>query len=561
MKTESSSPDKIDDLISADRHRTEQRKLILQELLQEAADRKDHVLVHRSAMGRVLTSTGSPKAVPSYAATHSLEWIAANIKLGSEMPFIKSKIVDGRLEIDAENADDVKQRAPDFTRQPALAAYLTQSARKFGPIIAVISPDWVDNPKHENWSKGRALKSAADFLPLDLEGKIGLLKLDGSRVYALDGQHRVIGIQGIQEVRDKPLGLALKNKQGGETKKYISKEMFLKMFKLSIADLQSLLNETMLVEYIPAVIAGETREDASRRIRSTFIAINSYAKRTDKGENILLDDMDGYAIVARRAALFHPLFDANGKNKRVNWKNTSIPNKRTTWYTTLQTIYEMAHEYLSATASQLVDDWEIEFQDQMPIRPPEIQLEEARKEFFDFLDHVFQLPVFQELERGDRDTVAQAEEVRRWREFPTEEEPDNKGHLLLRPLGQIILARAVGLLVRPRGTEGKGMTLDAVFKKLKRYDEMGGFAAHRPQNVWYGVTFEPKKDKMIMGNQSWASDLLVYLVNGLEEKDRQHLWQQFVSARIVNKEKGTWMNLEGKEVHVDVARSGLPLPL
>ena len=294
MKTETPAPktDKVDEMIAEDRQRTERRKLMLQELLQEVSDRKGYVLAHRSAMGRTLITSGSPKLVPSYAATHTLEWIATNIKLGSEMPFMKSKIdEDGRLRIDAENAEDVKQRAPDWTRQPALAAYLAQSTRKFGPIIAVVSPAWVDNPKHENWSKGRALKSAADFVPLDLEGKVGLLKLEEVLVYALDGQHRVIGIQGLREVRDTP-GLVLKNKEGEHTKKIIPKDDFLKMFKLPIEELQALLNETMLVEYIPAVIAGETREEASRRIRSTFISINSYAKRTDKGENILLDDMD-----------------------------------------------------------------------------------------------------------------------------------------------------------------------------------------------------------------------------------------------------------------------------
>ena len=175
MKTESPAPqtDKVDEMIAEDRQRTERRKLMLQELLQEVSDRKGYVFAHRSAMGRTLNASGTPKLVPSYAATHSLEWIADNIKLGSQMPFMVSKIdEEGRLKIDAENAEDVAQRAPDFTRQPALAAYLTQPNRKFGPIIAVVSPAWVDDPKHENWSKGRALKSSTEFVPLDLEGKV-----------------------------------------------------------------------------------------------------------------------------------------------------------------------------------------------------------------------------------------------------------------------------------------------------------------------------------------------------------------------------------------------------
>lgn len=553
---------KLDDMIAQDRQRTEDRKMMLQQLLQEATDKKGYVLVHSSAMGKVLNETGTPKLVPSYAATHPLEWIADNIKLGSQMPFMESKInpTSGRLEIDDENAEEVKQRAPDWTRQPALAAYLAQSSRKFGPIIAVINPPWVDNPKHENWdSNGRALKSAAEFTPIDVEGRVGLLKLEGSLVYALDGQHRVIGIQGIRAVRDNPRGLVLKDKYGAEKKTAYSREDFLKKFNLSLEELQAILNETMIVEYIPAVIAGETREDASRRIRNTFISINSYAKKTDKGENILLDETDGYAIVARKAGIYHPLFNARSKNNRVNWKNTSIPSTRTEWYTTLQTIRDMAENYLSAVDASRGARWDTEFRGQMPIRPTEKELDAARAQFFEFLDQVFQLPVFQELERGD--ILKRAEDVERWREFPTEDAPDNHGHLLLRPIGQTILAKAVGRLVQPRTQGGRGLSLDTVFRKLKQYDKDGGFEAHRPQNVWFGVTYDSKNGKMIMSNQSWAQNLIIYLVGGMEENERNELWENFRSARIVDREAGTWMNLKGKVTEFDLARQELPAPI
>ena len=195
----------------------------------------------------------------------------------------------------------------------------------------------------------------------------------------------------------------------------------------------------------------------------------------------------------------------------------------------------------------------------MPVRPPEQEIEAAKQEFFEFLDHVFQLPVFQELERGD--VNSRASEVERWRGFPSEPGSTNKGHLLLRPLGQIILAKAVGVLVRPISDGGKGMSLEAVFRKLKQLDESNGFAAHRPETVWYGVTYDPNENKMIMGNSTWAPDLLVYLLSGLNEDDRQNLWQEFVLARVINKDKQTWRSLDGKEAIFDIARQGLPAPL
>lgn len=550
----------LDSLIAEDRARSERRRLMLQELLQEAADKKGYLLVHSSAMGQTLTTTGSPKAVPSYAATHSLEWIGKNVLLGVQMPFMESTInkKTGRLEIDEESEDKVKQRAPDWTRQPALSAYLAQPGRKFGPIIAVVNPPWVDDPKHENWdSKHRALKSATEFTPLDLEGRIGLLKLDGALIYALDGQHRVIGIRGIQEVRNDGR-LVLKSKSGEPTKTVLTRDEFLKRFRLSLEELQALLNETMIVEYIPAVIAGETRDEASRRIRNTFVSINSYAKRTDKGENILLDETDGYAIIARKAGIYHPLFNARGKNNRVNWKNTSIPKTRTSWYTTLQTIREMAENYLPAVDKERAREWGTFSRDQMPIRPTDDEIEGAKTQFFEFLDHVYQLPVFQQLERGEGDEDKRSAEVERWREFPSKKSPTNKGHLLLRPIGQAILASAVARLVMSREDGGRGMKLDAVFRKVKRLDEVGGFEAHRPQSVWYGVTYDPKKEKMIMGNQSWAQELLVYLIGGMDGPERQKLWENFLEARIVDKEAMTWMNLKGEVADFDIAQQELP---
>jgi hypothetical protein len=109
----------------------DREKAILAHLLQKAIAHKGYVLVHSSAMGKVLTETGTPKLVPSFAAAHSLEWIAENMRLGSQMPFMETKIdpVTMRLIIDQENAEEVKQRAPDWTRQPALAAYLVSEKK------------------------------------------------------------------------------------------------------------------------------------------------------------------------------------------------------------------------------------------------------------------------------------------------------------------------------------------------------------------------------------------------------------------------------------------------
>ena len=525
------------------RSRESRDKAVLAQLLDTYANKKGVFFAVKSEMGVALSASGHEYLVPSFVIGHSLDWIGMNVKMGAEMPFMQGYIDEnGRLAVDESNAEDVKQRSPDWTRQPAIAAYLAHDPnRKFGTILAVINPPWVDDPAHENWGPdGRAIKSAAQYEALDSSGRIGLLDLDESLVYALDGQHRVMGIRGIQAIQGEGK-LQYKRKDGRGKSTVITKEEFMQEFNLDITKLQSLLSESLTVEYVPAVVAGETREQAARRVRSAFVTINSFAKRTDKGENVLLNESDGYAIVGRKAGTLHSLF----KGDRVNWKNTSLP-KRTHWYTTLQALKDMATGYLKATDADRAVAWEPKFRGQVPVRPDEQEIRKAKDEFFEFLDQIAQLPVFVGLESGDAlDAV---------REFPLDGNSPEHGHLLLRPIGQTILARAVGSLVAD-----SGLSLGEIFKKLAKYDKKKGFEAHRPENVWYGVTYNPIKKSMNVKHQTLAIELLEYLVRGAEEAERKELLARLVEARTV--EEGKWTDFSGKTVAIDLNRASMPTPI
>ena len=58
------------------------------------------------------------------------------------------------------------------------------------------------------------------------------------------------------------------------------------MIKAEETDLRKILNETMSIEFIPAVIKGETREEARARLRSYFVSINKNAKKLVKVKEI-----------------------------------------------------------------------------------------------------------------------------------------------------------------------------------------------------------------------------------------------------------------------------------
>jgi len=537
---------------------TSKERRALTMLLDKYSQTKGKVFAQRIEMGYALEQTGHRVRIPSFTIVQSLDWVGKEIKMGSQMPFMQGHIdAKGRLVVDESIADSVKQRAPDWTRQAAITAYLAHDRRrKFGTIVSVLNPAWVDDPRSENWAgpeeSRRALKSAYRFEAMDSTGRIGLLELDETLIYALDGQHRVMGIKGIQELQNNGF-LTLKNKDGQAKKDdIITKDEFMQQFGLSTADLQSLLNETISIELIPAVIAGETADQAAQRVRSVFITINAYAEKTGKGETALLDESDGFAIVGRKAGTLHPLF----KDDRVNWKTSTLP-RRTRWYTTLDTLRSMAHEYLPQVEPALTMSWIPYFKKQVPIRPEEGDIEKGKEAFFALINHLREMPVFKGLESGD-----DLDDVRLFPGDDKDNHPNPRGHLLLRPVGQMILALAVGKLVK------EGLTLDEIFARLSKWDRLGGFTQHLPNSLWYGVTFDFNKSNMNTRTvEESAAKLMAYMVRGADEKERKELVDFVVRSRHTGGDIDSpqWVNFEGKQEAYDPddpsAGKDLPRPI
>jgi DGQHR domain-containing protein len=535
---------------------------VLAGLLERYTNQQGKYLATRGEMGEHSSASGKFFRTPSYVVSHDLMWIAVNLKMGSEMPLMVKHIDDkGKIIVDESNVEEIKQRQPDWSRQGALTAYLAKDRmRKFGTILAVISPDWVDNPHHENWGKDkRALKSAAIFEPLDNTGRVGLLGLEGALLYALDGQHRVMGLRGIKDLIENSFTLKKANKA---EIRLVSRDEFLQKFDLELHSIQTMMSERMHVEYIPAVLPGETREEASRRVRSVFVAINSHAKKPTKGENYLLDEVDGYAVVARRVGVRHPFFrGTSGSRSRINWKNSALP-ERSEWYTTLEALKEMTESYLKLAETQFAKQWAPPFgaKDSM-LRPSEEEIDLGIEKMSNFLTHVAGLPVFQELERSnDVD-----KELSDRRSFPDEEKgTEGHGHLLLRPIGQIVLANAVAELVNPASHDR--MSLDDVFKVISVLDRNGRFEAHLPANVWYGVTYNFHKKKMDVtaSHRDLAVKLLVYMVRGANEAERGELLQELIAKREVEKQ---WTPFTGgkpipvqRDEQGNIVTSGITLP-
>ncbi|MFM6618746.1 MAG: hypothetical protein ACKPI9_02045, partial [Dolichospermum sp.] len=82
-------------------------------------------------------------------------------------------------------------------------------------------------------------------------------------IYALDGQHRLMGVQGLMElIKSGKLQRYKKDKTADES--FITLSDLIDKYQVEPAYLQSLSKEKIGIEFICAVNAGETHTEAKR---------------------------------------------------------------------------------------------------------------------------------------------------------------------------------------------------------------------------------------------------------------------------------------------------------
>jgi len=497
---------------------------------------------HRNALAllldEVLDSEGSIIAervnmagIESFISSVSLSWVAANVGLAKQLPLFK-KFLDedtGKLKVDAESLDLFTQREVDFSRQHALAQYLiTNSVHKFPPLLVVMTAPWVDDPHSDAWdSSGKAIRGVADFDALDNKRMLGLLRIDGeSLIYALDGQHRKIGIDGAVElVREGRLEVrkASGDAVNGRT---ILLDDLIERNSLDESQVQQIPNERIGIEVIPAVVMGETRNEARQRVRAVFTHVNKQAKSLTGGELAQLDEDDGFAIVARNVAVNNNLFETpKGQVELVNFKNATVSAKAE-YFTTLQTLKEMTQRFLAS--SDHFSTWQSKGS-MLPTRPTPDDLDLANEAFSEFLGYFATLPSIQRMKGGEKTSIM--------RRFP-DEDPPGEGHMLFRPIGQIVLAQACGY------ANVHGRSLEEIFELLHKFDEDGKFTLQEPENLWWGILYA--KGKMRVSGRDTASRLLVHLLIGTADHDaRDGLALEIREARDIAGDGTQYMGFDG----------------
>ena len=260
---------------------------------------------------------------------------------------------------------------------------LRQDQRLFNALVVGTyggKPNW-----HEISVKGNG--RFVD-VPEHATGAMGFLELRGNEtLFAIDGQHRVMGIK-----------KALEN--GGE-----------------------LADEKVCTIFVKGVTAGNREKDPTgfQRTRRLFSTLNRYAKPVQKRDIIALDEDDVVAIVTRRLLEEHPLLiDKVDMGASKAMKPGDDAN-----LTTILAVYDVMDSVLC--------DRRRGWTEYKRWRPPESDVESFYRHACKFWDRLCrQFPPLKEL-RGSapRDKVA-----RQYRSA-------RGGHLIFRPIGLLLVARVV----------------------------------------------------------------------------------------------------------------------
>ena len=461
----------------------------------------------------------------SYNSKVSLRWFGEKVNFVSDLEMFQGHLDEhGNILIDKDTILLITQRKPDWSRQEPLTRYLTASTlkddRKFPPVLLVAYQDWVSDQKSKKWDENRrAIEDSVTLNSLDSKGVFVEFDHTETKFYALDGQHRLMGVKGIINLLHGGI-LAKKTKKGKlnpktffELKDFIPENMSENAFKRS---LHSMMNDEIGVEIIPMVQKGETFEDAMKRVRKIFVDVNKYAKSLTKAELSLLDDGDIYGVVARQIMNNHLLFyNEEGDSLVLKEGSGNINKNDVKTYTTLPTIIEITKSYLGRI-------YQIDRQQILPHRNYHEYIEKMETYF----DEMTTLQSHKEMLQG-------APIVR-------------DSNVLFRPVAQEALADAVGRLEKEAG-----FSLQTIMEKLRKREKYLEYTT--PSSLFYEVIWDGKSKRMKTqkDDKNLAATVFIYILGGINEHNYDSLKDKIFDRRLPTPESDEAVNFDGMSTTKD----------
>lgn len=325
----------------------------------------------------------------------------------------------------------------------AIINYIQQTKQRFlGALIVGIydgDPTWA--PLDVSF-KTNALSATAEQQE-KIIGKLGFLKLTGDeKLFAIDGQHRVAGIKAaIQKLED---------------------------------------DDPVRQEEVAAIFVGHNASTAAGKIRTRrlFTTVNSKAKRISAAATIALDEDNGFAIVTRQFIDSHWLFE-DGRKHISYTSSGSIPPSAPKTITSVVGLYEIVKELYGPIGKT-----------KFASERPTDQLIKSHTAFcIEYLDELLkQIPEYKQVF---------VEKIHAANDFRS----TSTNHLLFRPAGQRVFARATRLLTE------RGKTTKAAISILRKVD----LDLFNP--IWSHLLWNPISERMVI-NQLLLAETQLLLKTG-----------------------------------------------
>ena len=288
------------------------------------------------------------------------------------------KTVSESEELYSSRLNDVLQREINESRIKTIAEYLCQNQEHFfSSLILAINggdPQWFDFNIEKHYKNENIPQDDINFI----ENKLGVLSLSGEEnIFALDGQHRLLGIRLAYE----------KCPEIGE-------------------------EEISLI----FVIHNDSMKERTRRL---FTVLNKYAQKPKEAELIILDEDDAHAILTRKLVETHKILSSTNALSGTNSSNLAASDLKS--FTTIVTINRINVELLK------------KYNINKTIRPEDHDLEKYYSEVLLFWDFLFE--IFPEIESFIKGNVVYIDDKLFNRNR------DSGGSLILRPIGQILISK------------------------------------------------------------------------------------------------------------------------
>jgi len=335
--------------------------------------------------------------------------------------------------------DKAIQRRLDENRvKDEIVAYLKHQPNRFFSAIVVAALD--GNPEF----KPIKISNDPEFVMFRSDTRFneafGALQFDGNqKYYALDGQHRLSAIKKL---------LKQNNASDGAPKDFENDEISV----IVVVPNQKDSNESFMQKY-----------------RRLFSNLNRYARKTNQGTDIIMDEDDTFAILTRRLitenTFFHADFQRNQRGHLQSEKiKTDGKNLKTgdSYFTSIETLYQMNIDLLNSKERRF-KGWS-----QGNKEGPDVKTFKKFRPSDDYIDSLYdELSLYWNGLLAELPVLHESPLQMRLHDITDRRNKNGTDHLLFWPIGQQMLAEIARELLNRRLPNPANPTKETVRFALK----------------------------------------------------------------------------------------------